>query len=304
MLGGEEVLFRDGCSHPSALANICGLTFHVALPSARACADSGDIQPPSATYERRNFENIYALLEPARFVACPEDIWQPLNKGEKEQGEEEIKGRSRNDELIDDLKLKISVFLDNRAVVSWVTVMTCWALFMDDLQLALPMIKDVDEPFASAREAQCLSLRLAARMSRNLCRRCNAVVTLTFLTLFSIEQILRSFAQLEYRFSFFWCARPRYHPVCHDASAPDVRSGDGAGTWSSSPTRRCSSPSGRSSHLAAPMSARRRPLFSLHRGPMCRSSLLLLLRRVALLSPARLTVVTKVVVARGGISGA
>ena len=59
----EEVLFRDSC----------------------------DIQPPVAAYERKAHENIYAVLEPAQFVACPEDLWQPLNKGEEEHGEQNIK---------------------------------------------------------------------------------------------------------------------------------------------------------------------------------------------------------------------
>ena len=60
---GTEVLFRDAC----------------------------DIQPPASAYERKLKENIYSTLEPAQFVACPEDIWQPLSKGEDAQGEAVVK---------------------------------------------------------------------------------------------------------------------------------------------------------------------------------------------------------------------
>ena len=48
--------------------------------------DTKDIQPPAESYEFKLTENIYRALEPAQFVACPEDIWQPLKTADDEFG--------------------------------------------------------------------------------------------------------------------------------------------------------------------------------------------------------------------------
>ena len=56
--------------------------------------DMIDIQPPVGAYERRKTENIYTHLEPAQFVACPEDIWQPLHQGQEEGGAADVKVRA------------------------------------------------------------------------------------------------------------------------------------------------------------------------------------------------------------------
>ena len=58
--------------------------------------DRRDIQPPQSSYEqgRGTSDNIYAALDPAQFVPCQEDIWQPLPKQEHEGGETAIKVRA------------------------------------------------------------------------------------------------------------------------------------------------------------------------------------------------------------------
>ena len=56
--------------------------------------DTKDIQPPAESYEFKLTENIYRALEPAQFVACPEDIWQPLKTADDEFGVQEIKVRT------------------------------------------------------------------------------------------------------------------------------------------------------------------------------------------------------------------
>ena len=56
--------------------------------------DSRDIQPPVAAYEdapAASRPNMYASLEPPAFVACVEDIWQPLTTSGDESGLAEIK---------------------------------------------------------------------------------------------------------------------------------------------------------------------------------------------------------------------
>ena len=98
--------------------------------------DSHDIQPPAEAYEQKLTENIYANLGAAHFVACPEDIWQPLSKDEQEFGEQEIKGKTRRQEFIAELRLRTAYVLDHKFCVLVVTFMTMWALFMDDLQVS------------------------------------------------------------------------------------------------------------------------------------------------------------------------
>ena len=55
--------------------------------------DSRDIQPSHTAYEDRkgSTDNMYSMLEPAAFVACQEDIWQPINKTDGEDGDQGIK---------------------------------------------------------------------------------------------------------------------------------------------------------------------------------------------------------------------
>lgn len=55
--------------------------------------DSRDIQPPATAYERVATENIYASLEEAAFVPCPEDIWQPAQRSAAEKEVVEVKVR-------------------------------------------------------------------------------------------------------------------------------------------------------------------------------------------------------------------
>ena len=55
--------------------------------------DSRDIQPPGAAFEKGKgpHDNPYSSLEPALFVACPEDIWQPVTAEADESGNVEVK---------------------------------------------------------------------------------------------------------------------------------------------------------------------------------------------------------------------
>ena len=59
--------------------------------------DSRDIQPPVSSIADAKAKgpqaNVYADLDPALFVACQEDIWQPVAKNVLEGGETEIKVR-------------------------------------------------------------------------------------------------------------------------------------------------------------------------------------------------------------------
>jgi hypothetical protein len=87
--------------------------------------------------------------------------------------------RTRRSEMLEELARRVMYVLDHRLCVTMVTIMTAWALFVEDLQFAVPLHKKVDRPFA--------------------------IVTLIFFILFMIEQTLRSWAaRKEYFLSFFW----------------------------------------------------------------------------------------------------
>jgi len=141
--------------------------------------DSRDIQPPATAYERVATENIYASLEEAAFVPCPEDIWQPAQRSAAEKEVVEVKGSTARQQAWKVVQRRAVYAIDHKLAVTIIFLMTCWALFMDDVQLGVPMPKTVDIPFA--------------------------YVTLVFLILFTIEQVVRSVVQFdEYCFSFFW----------------------------------------------------------------------------------------------------
>ena len=57
--------------------------------------DEQDIQPPQHLYtaDTKRKRNIYTDLAPANFVACQEDIWQPLPQTVDDGGDKEIKVR-------------------------------------------------------------------------------------------------------------------------------------------------------------------------------------------------------------------
>lgn len=121
-------------------------------------------------YEKwKDTDNFYENVPASHFVACPEDIWQPVHHGEDEWGEQEVKGNTRLQEFLEDLSRRLVDILDHKFCVFCVTMMTVWALFMDDLIVGVPMSREVDYACAWT--------------------------TLIFLLLFLIEQALRSWAQ-------------------------------------------------------------------------------------------------------------
>ena len=133
--------------------------------------DSCDIQPEDGGY---------TTLPPAAFVACPEDIWRPVKNEDEDDGLVEVKAKTQAQIAVEQLKKRISLVLDSRYMVGLVTVMTVWALFIEDLLIGIP------EVHKSADEA-C------------------GYITLLFLIIFMVEWVARSFAQYEeYCFSFFW----------------------------------------------------------------------------------------------------
>jgi len=141
--------------------------------------DSRDIQPPAAAYERIATENIYAALEEAAFVPCPEDIWQPAQKSADAKEVVEVAKSTARQQAFKVVQRRALYAIDHKLSVGLIFLMTCWALFMDDVQLGVPMPKSVDIPFA--------------------------YVTLVFLLIFASEQVTRSIVQFnEYCFSFFW----------------------------------------------------------------------------------------------------
>ena len=81
--------------------------------------------------------------------------------------------------FLEQVKKHVIVALDHRLTVFLVFFMTIWALFVDDMAIAVPLDKSVDAPIG--------------------------YTTLVFLILFAIEQIARSIVQYEeYFLSFFW----------------------------------------------------------------------------------------------------
>jgi len=142
--------------------------------------DTRDVQPLPEIYETdATGVNIYSHVPDAKYVACPEDIWQPEASAEDEDALTVVKTKSKTQIALDKAKLKAVYVLDHNVSLVVVFIMTFWALFAEDLMLSVPLEKTVDEPFA--------------------------LVSLVFLVIFSIEQIARSIAQYqEYTFSFFW----------------------------------------------------------------------------------------------------
>jgi hypothetical protein len=122
---------------------------------------------------------MYASLDPALFVACQEDIWQPLPKTQGDTGEHELKLKSRREEFLEDLQLRTNAILDHKFASVIVFFMTVWALFIEDLEFGIPLPKIYDQLFAW--------------------------FTLLFFLLFTVEWLARSIAQFsDYCWTFFW----------------------------------------------------------------------------------------------------
>ena len=134
--------------------------------------DSRDIQPPASAYEAASgsiYENIYEQLEPAKYIACQEDIWRPADKVEEEGGVAEIKMKSAFTLAVERLQARCTRVLDHKLMLLLVFLMTVWALFVDDILYAWPLSKSLDKPAA--------------------------IVTAIFFGIFNLEWIARSFAQ-------------------------------------------------------------------------------------------------------------
>ena len=160
--------------------------------------DNTDIQPPESIYEKKRegdteTEEIIGMFHqvpPPTFVNCStDDFWVPKFDDNDDDAVEEVREKTWQEKLIEELKVKALHVLDHNFALLLVFVGTFWALFAEDMALGVPLDKEVDKPFAWT--------------------------TLCFLIFFALEQLCRSVVQYEeYSFSFFWWmelvrARPR-----------------------------------------------------------------------------------------------
>ena len=135
--------------------------------------DNQSIQPDEEGLEatKRNVkENHYATLKPAAYVACPVDIWLPT-ADEDNRSQDTAVTTSSHSIIFRKVQKRANIILDNRLTVLVVFIMTLWALFIEDVALAVPLDKAVDVYFAW--------------------------FTLVFLMLFFVEQVARSIFQYE-----------------------------------------------------------------------------------------------------------
>lgn len=143
--------------------------------------DVVDIQPPPALYDEtiKKETNIYAQLSNPCFSNGHDSAWHAVQDEHEEDTGVEVKVQSSREKMFKRLQQRVVELLDHRFTVFFVFFMTIWALFVEDIQIATPLDKRVDVPFAW--------------------------ITLIFLVLFFVEQIMRSVVQYsEYCFSFFW----------------------------------------------------------------------------------------------------
>lgn len=145
--------------------------------------DKAEIEPPAEQYKKRDEdeddENIYDHVAPAKFIACPEDIWAPVKDAGDNDVADEVKEPTPWQIFLKNFQKKTISFLDHNACLLLVFIGTFWALFAEDMAYGVPLPKDVDEPIA--------------------------VVTLCFLIFFCLEQLARSVVERDnYLFTFFW----------------------------------------------------------------------------------------------------
>ena len=83
-----RILIDDQICHPLSFKR-----HHLAEVLFR---DAREVQPPKPA-DGKDVGNIYKNVEPAQFIACQEDIWQPLPEVAAEDGSMMIKVRGRSE---------------------------------------------------------------------------------------------------------------------------------------------------------------------------------------------------------------
>jgi len=146
--------------------------------------DDSGIDPVAAQDVPEGAYKNYSSVPPATFILCTEDIWLPKKETPVDAHMAAVVSRraeqkKRRAALIAKIKSPIVKVLDHPFTLLLFTVMTVWALFLEEIRIAANLDKSVDPIFAS--------------------------ISLTFMCVFLLEWIVRSAAQYEeYCFSFFW----------------------------------------------------------------------------------------------------
>jgi len=144
--------------------------------------DAETIRPPEEHFEvdsnRQGAPNVYKNVPPSKFIACAEDIWlakklEPVVENDLGPAKQNV--RQRADAIFRRKALEV---LDHVVFQIFFAFATVWALFIDDLIYGFELPKTVDKPFAW--------------------------ISMIFLILFGLEQLVRTYLDPHYAFSFFW----------------------------------------------------------------------------------------------------